>query len=206
MLKDDLLSSLRQKGLSEPIINAFLKVKREDFVPDHLAPYVYEDISLPIEVGSTISQPSTVAFMLNLLDLKQGQKILEIGSGSGYSLALMSEIIKDGKIYGVELIERLAIKSKTLLANDSNIEVINRSGLQGLPEFAPYDRILISASCPNKEYLSPFIEQLKDTGILVAAVHQSIWQIKKEKSVLTEKEFPGFVFVPLIKDFKESKE
>lgn len=206
MIKDNLLSGLKQKGFSEEIINAFAKVRREDFVPENLAPYSYEDIPLPIEVGSTISQPSTVAFMLNLLELKQGQKILEIGSGSGYTLALMSEIIKDGKIYGIELLERLAIKSKNLLAKDSNIEVINRSGLQGLPEFAPYDRILVSASCPNKDSLAPFLEQLKDLGILVAAVHQSIFQIKKENSVLTEKEFPGFVFVPLVKENKESKE
>jgi len=206
MLKDELISSLRQKGFSEQIVNAFLKVKREDFIPDNLAPYSYEDIPLPIEVGSTISQPSTVAFMLNLLELKQGQKILEIGSGSGYALALMSEIIKDGKIYGIEVIERLAVKSKSLLAQDSNIEVINRSGLNGLPEFSPFDRILVSASMPSKNFLNPMIEQLKDPGILVAPVHQSIFKIKKENSVLTEKEFPGFVFVPFIKDFKESKE
>jgi len=205
MLKDDLLSSLRQKGFSEDIITAFSKVKREDFIPDNLAPYSYEDIPLPIEVGSTISQPSTVAFMLNLLELKQGQKTLEIGSGSGYALALMSEIIKDGKIYGIEVIERLAVKSKSLLAQDSNIEVINRSGLNGLPEFSPFDRILVSASMPSKDFLNPMIEQLKDPGILVAPVHQSIFQIKKENAVLTEKEFPGFVFVPFIKDFKEKE-
>ena len=140
--------------------------------------------------------------MLNLLELHRGQKILEIGSGSGYVLALMSDIIKDGKIYGIEINKRLAIKSKKYLEKDSNIEIISRSGFNGLPEFAPYDRILISASAP--EIPRNLYSQLKDSGIIVAAVKQSIYQIKKENGKITEKEFPGFAFVPLQNPDKES--
>ena len=195
MNKQQLIESLEKKGFPDKIIKAFQNVKREDLVPENLKSYSYEDIALPVEDGSSISQPSTVAFMLNLLELHQGQKILEIGSGSGYVLALMSDIIKDGKIYGIEINKSLAIKSKKYLEKDSNIEIISRSGFNGLPEFAPYDRILISASAP--EIPRNLYSQLKDSGIIVAAVKQSIYQIKKENEKITEKEFPGFAFVPL---------
>jgi len=195
MTKSELIKSLKKKGFPDKIISAFEKVKREKFVPENLQAYAYEDIALPIEDGSSISQPYTVAFMLDLLDLKQGQKILEIGSGSGYALALISEIIKSGKIYGIEINKRLAIKSKKALAKDSNIEIISRSGFSGLPQFAPYDRILISASAP--QIPRNLYSQLKDPGIIVAAVKQSIYKITKQNGNIEEKEFPGFAFVPL---------
>lgn len=196
MNKEELLDYLRKKGFSENIISAFKEVKREDFVPPHLIGYAYEDIALPVMDGSTLSQPSTIAFMLNLLELKEGSKVLEIGSGSGYALALLSEIAKNGKVYGLEIIRELAISSKEYLKDKSNVEIINRNGYQGLPEFAPYDRILVSASCA--EVPRNLIRQLKDDGILVAAVRQSIFQIKKLKGETIEKEFPGFAFVPLV--------
>ena len=201
MTKEELIDSLRKKGLSEDILKAFSKVRREDFVPERVVGYAYEDIALPVEDGSTISQPSTITFMLSLLELKQSQKILEIGSGSGYVLALISEIIKDGKVYGIERLKDLAIKSKKILSNDSNVEIIIRNGFNGLPEFAPYDRILISAAAdelPRRLY-----PQLKDPGIMVAAVKQSIFQVRKENGVISEKEFPGFAFVPLVKNEKK---
>jgi len=195
--KEELLASLKKKGFSEPVINAFSKVKREDFVPEHLIGYAYEDIALPVMEGSTLSQPSTVAFMLNLLDVKDNQKILEIGSGSGYALALLSEMNPNGKVYGIEILRELAIRSKNYLENKKNVEVVMRDGSQGLPEFAPFDRILISASCP--EVPTNLLPQLKEDGILVAAVKQSIFQIKKENQETLEKEYPGFAFVPLRK-------
>lgn len=196
MNKDELLLSLKKKGFPELVISAFSAVKREDFVPEHLIGYAYEDMALPVMEGSTLSQPSTIAFMLNLLEIKDGQKILEIGSGSGYALALLAEINKTGKIYGIELLQSLGISSKKYLEKKKNVEVIIRNGAKGLPEFAPYDRILISASC--SEVPRHLLSQLTDSGILVAAVKQSIIQIKKANGQTTEKEFPGFAFVPLI--------
>ena len=195
MNKDELLDLLRNKGYSEEVISAFQKVKREDFVPEHLIGYAYEDVALPVMEGSTLSQPSTVAFMLNLLEPKDGQKIIEIGSGSGYVLSLLAEIDKTGKIFGVELLRELAIMSISHFKNKNNVQVIIRDGSQGLPEFAPYDRILISASCPDVP--RHLLSQLTDDGVLVAAVNNSIFQIKKEKGESIEKEFPGFAFVPL---------
>ncbi|MAG38313.1 protein-L-isoaspartate O-methyltransferase [Candidatus Pacearchaeota archaeon] len=198
--KQNLLESLRNSEFSEQIISAFEKVPRENFVPDHLKSYAYEDIALPIESGSTISQPHTVAFMLKLLDPKQNQKILEIGSGSGYALSLLSEVIKSGSVYGLEINSRLAVKSKSLLSKDSNICIFNKSGFSGLPDFAPFDRILFSASCQDMRIPYNLLEQLKDPGILVVPVKSSIFKVTKENGKTTEEEFPGFAFVPLRKE------
>ena len=196
MNKEELLASLKRKGFSDEVVNAFAKVKREEFVPQNLVGYAYEDMPLPITEGSTLSQPSTVAFMLNLLEIKEGQKVLEIGSGTGFALAVLSEIVGEkGKVYGMEINQSLAIESKKRTEGKKNVEIIIRSGVNGLPEFAPFDRILISASAKDIPY--PLLSQLKEDGILVAAVNQSIVQVKRERGQTFEKEFPGFVFVPL---------
>lgn len=198
MLKDELLSILSQKGYSERVIKAFEKVKREEFAPEILASYAYEDIPLPIWTGATISQPSTIAFMLDLLDARQGQNILELGSGSGYVLALLSEIIKDGKISGVEINKKLALNSRKTLSKNSIIQVVIRSGSSGLPESAPYDRILVSFSCHDRYFPALLVDQLKDPGILVVPIKQSIFQFKKENGKVSSQEFPGFAFVPMV--------
>jgi len=197
--KEVLLENLRKQGYSDLIINAFNKVKREEFVPQSVSAYSYDDIPLPIGDGTTISQPTTIAFMLSLLDLKQNQKVLEIGSGTGYVLDLISEIIKNGKIYGLEINKEIAVNSKKILEKNSNIEIIVRSGKEGLPEYAPFDRILVSASCQNFEIPNNLLSQLSDKGIMVVPIKQSIFQIKKESGKTEQKEFQGFVFVP----FKE---
>lgn len=198
MNKSQLIASLKIENFSKIIIKAFEKVRREDFIPKNLKSFAYDDTALPLEKGATISQPYTIAFMLSLLDLSENknQKILEIGSGSGYVLALISEITKGAEIYGIEIISSLAKKSKRNLKNYKNIKIINLNGFQGLPQKALFDRILVSASSsqiPNK-----LVSQLKDNGILVIPIRNSIFQIKKQKSKIIKKEFPGFVFVPLI--------
>src|SRR3989338_9224515 len=113
--REILLKQLKKDGFSEEIINAFKAVKRENFIPEEYKSVAYKDVALPLAKSSTISQPSTIAFMLQLAELKQGQKILEIGSCSGYLLALISEIVKTGKIYGMEISEILTKKSSELL-------------------------------------------------------------------------------------------
>lgn len=194
MNKQQLLQTLKTHDFPRKILEAFKKVPREKFIEEKYKPYAYEDIPLPIGGGATISQPYTIAFMLNLLELKEGQKILEIGSGSGYVLALLAEITK-GKIFGVEIIKDLTEKSRHALKNYKNIKVINKSGKNGLSEYEPYDRILVSAttqSAPNS-----IISQLNSTGILVAPVKNSIIKIKKTNTKITTQEFQGFVFVPM---------
>jgi len=196
--KEKLLISLKNQGYSDEIIKAFAKIDREFFVQDKVKIYSYDDIAIPLDDGSTISQPSTIAFTLSLLEPKQGQSILEIGSGSGYVLALISEIVKNGKIYGLEINQNLAIKSKKLLEKNLNIEILNRSGLEGLPEQAPFDRILISASCPDRGIPYSLLSQLRDPGIIIAPVGTSLLKIRKINKIVSEEEFPGFSFVPFV--------
>lgn len=195
MMKKELLEKLNKHGFSLEILRAFSKVKREDFVPLDSKQSAYEDIALPLEKGATISQPYTIAFMLNLLELKRGQKILEIGSGCGYVLALLSEITS-GNIYGVEIIKSLAEKSKRYLKEYGKIKIYVDDGSLGLKMNAPFDRILISASASKMP--EDLYGHLNPKGIMVVPVKNSIWQIKKKNGKIIRKEFPGFVFVPLI--------
>ncbi|MEM0465551.1 MAG: protein-L-isoaspartate(D-aspartate) O-methyltransferase [Candidatus Pacearchaeota archaeon] len=198
MNKKELLDLLRKEGFSEKIINAFSKVNREIFVPDELKEFAYENHPLPIGYGQTISQPYTIAFMLSLLDVKDGQKILEVGSGSGYVLALINELSKNLKIFGVEIIKELYEKSKKNLKSFKNIKVFNLDGTKGLLQESPFDRIIVSASAD--EIPRDLIKQLKTGGIMVIPVLNSIFSIKKEAKGNEIKEYPGFVFVPLRKD------
>ena len=206
MNKQELLKRLKAFGFSKKILDAFSKVKRENFVPGELEKEIYEDTPLPIGKGQTISQPYTIAVMLSEIGLKKGQKILEIGSGSGYVLALISEIIGEkGKIFGIEIISELVAKSKEALAlgNYKNVEVYNRNGSEGLPEKASFDRILISAAC--REIPKKLLNQLKDGGILLTPrgprFEQALVVIqRKGDKFVTKKEIPGFIFVPFVDD------
>lgn len=201
--KQTLLQSLERSGFSKEILNAFSKVKRENFVPKDIKKLAYEDTPLPIGKGQTISQPYTIAMMLSLLELKTGQKILEVGSGCGYVLALLSELTGEkGKAFGIEIIKPLVEKSKKNTKNYKNVEVYNKNGFLGLPEKSPFDRILISAA--YNEIPKSLIEQLKNKGIIVAPIGpsygQSLVVYQKVKGKLEiKKEIPGFIFVPLIK-------
>ena len=217
MQKSELLFSLKKKGFSKKILNAFEKVPREKFVPEKLKPRAYEDTALPIGEGQTISQPYTIATMFSLLDVRKNQKVLEIGSGCGYVLALLSELVgekskseiythssskpNDGKVFGVEIIKELAERSRNNLRSYKNIKVYNKNGADGLDEEKPLDRILISAALekiPDK-----LVEQLKEKGILVAPVGnsymQSLVKFQQIKNELIVKEkIPGFIFVRFI--------
>ena len=196
MIKQDLLKELKSEGFSQPILKAFSKVKREKFVSKEFEQYSYENQPLPIAIGATISQPYTIAFMLNLLELKNNMKILEIGSGSGYVLALINEISKNSEIHGIEIIKELVDKSKKVLKQNNNIYIVQGDGSKCLPKKSPFNRILISASADKMP--EQLFKQLKDNGILVAPVQNSIYQIKKIHNKIQTKEFPGFVFVPLV--------
>ena len=200
MNKNQLLQSLKQKGFSKQIIDAFSEVKRENFVPSKLEKHAYEDTALPIGKGQTISQPYTIAMMLSLLDLKKTQKVLEIGSGCGYVLALISKITK-GKVFGIEIVRELAEKSKENLKEYNNIKVYNSDGSKGLPKELPFDRVIISAG--GKEIPRKLVFQLKNNGIIVAPIgpryEQSLIAFKKIKDKLViKKQVPGFIFVPFI--------
>jgi protein-L-isoaspartate(D-aspartate) O-methyltransferase len=195
MNKTELLNYLKKEGFSLNIINAFSSIKREDFIPKELKEFAYLDAPLPIAPGATISQPYTVAFMLELLELKENLKILEIGSGSGYVLALINKIFKSSKIYGIERLKELVLKSKKILKDNKNIKIVYGDGTNGLKEYALYDRIIISAS--TNKLSEDILNQLSDNGILVASFKQSIIKLKKQKGKFIKKEYPGFIFVPM---------
>ena len=202
--KQFLIQSLKGQGFSKTILDAFSKVKREDFILKDMKKLAYEDIALSIGKGQTISQPYTIATMFSLLELKKGQKVLEIGSGCGYASALISKIVgAKGNIFGIERIEELVKKSKLNLKGYKNIEIYNQNGFHGLKEKSPFDRILISAG--YLEIPKPLINQLKDKGLIVAPIgnryEQSLIVYEKIKGKLKiKKEIPGFVFVPLVKN------
>ena len=197
-----LLQSLKENGFSKEILEGFSKVKRENFISKDLREFAYNDISLPIGKNQTISQPYTISIMLSLAELKKGENVLEIGSGCGYVLALLSEIVgKKGKVFGVEIIKELFELSKGNLKEYDNVEVYNKNGFFGLKEKAGFDKILISAAIEKIPEL--LISQLKNNGFIVSPIgnqyEQSIISFKKIKNELKiKKQIPGFVFVPFV--------
>jgi len=189
---------MKSKKKNNLISFAFSSVNREKFVPLGYKEWAYDDTALPIGEGQTISQPSTIAFMLSLLDVQDNQKILEVGSGSGYVLALLSKINPNGSIIGVERIKSLFDSSVKNLRVHKNIQVFHGNGFNGLKEEAPFDRILVSASAT--EIPKELIKQLRIGGKLVVPVQESIVALKKFRNKTEIREHEGFVFVPLIKD------
>lgn len=205
MDKPQLLQNLTTKGFPKQVLDAFSKVPREKFVPYQFRGKAYEDTSLPIGHGQTISQPYTIALMLSELGVKRGEKVLEIGSGCGYVLALMSEMVgKKGKVFGMEIVGGLAEKSKENLEDYKNVKVFHKSGFEGFPEKAPFDRIILSAAC--RSIPEKLMSQLKEGGILVAPqgsrFEQEIVVIQRKTETEFEvlKKLPGFVFVPFVED------
>lgn len=193
---------------SRNIADAFLSVKRELFVPEDVRGQAYADEAMPIGFGQTISQPSTIAIMLEMLCAGRGQKVLEVGAGCGYVLALLSEIVgSEGSIIGVELVDELiGVCRKNLeKAKIKNAEVVLGNGTLGLPGRAPYDRIVVSAACP---YIpKPLWEQLREKGAIVAPAgdrwSQIMTRARKFRGEMLKDEYLGtyFAFVPLRGEF-----
>lgn len=185
------------------IIEAFKKIKRIDFLPEDMKDLAELNEALSIGYGQTISQPLVVAFMLELLQPKPGEKVLDIGAGSGWTSALLSEIVGDkGKVIALEIIPKLVEFGRKNISQYNFIEkgiaeFICADGSQGYQKEAPWDKILCSAEAP--EVPPAWKDQLKIGGRIVTPIGSSIWLfIKKSSEQFEEKEYPGFVFVPLI--------
>ena len=182
------------------VLNAVLKIPRHLFIPRELEEHAYDDNPLQIGYNQTISQPYTTAFMLEALELKKNDKVLEIGTGSGYSAALISYITKK-EVYSTEIISSLVLKAIENLkrANINNVHVICKDGSLGLKEYSPYDKILINAACPD--FPEPLIKQLRDNGIILAPIggilgQEMIKGIKKGRK-LEKINLGNFIFVRL---------
>ena len=181
---------------------AFSKIKREDFLPATQKPNANFDMALPIGYGQTNSQPYTVRKMLNWLDVKVGQKILDVGSGSGWTTALLSYLVGEkGKVYAVELVPELVDfgRENCLITGVKNVDFFQAREIFGLPRYAPYDRILVSAAADNLP--NELIDQLKESGKIVIPINNDILEITKlENGNLKSISHPGFMFVPLIQN------
>ncbi len=197
----ELISSLEQSGVlkTPTIIEAFKAVDRACFVPSEFADYRYVDAPLSIGEGQTISQPWTVAFMLELLQPKKGDKILDIGSGSGWSSALLAHIVgQSGLVLGLERKDELVDFGSQNLKKMGikNAKIEKASDVLGIPG-EKFDAILVSASADDipKELFS----QLEITARLVIPIENSIYLFEKiSEDEITHQEFEGFRFVPLI--------
>ncbi len=201
----ELIKELIDEGyLKTPdIIEAFQKIDRRDFVPVELKDEAYLNVPLYIGQGQTISQPLTVAFMLELLQPKKGDKILDIGAGSGWQTALLSQIVREkGKVFAIELIPELKEFGEK---NISQYNFIQKgithfyclNAINGLPNYAPFDKIISAAA--SQEIPAAWKEQLKVNGRMVLPVEDAIHLlIKKEENQFEEQIFPGFAFVPFV--------
>lgn len=200
----ELVNILKNRGRikTAEVEKAFLETPRELFVPEEIKNYAYLDT--PLEIGNcqTISAPHMVAIMAEALDLKEGQRVLEIGAGSGYHAAIISKIIgEDGKIYTVERIKELAqmANQNLIKAGVNNVTVVIGDGSIGFKKFAPYD--IIYVTCASPEIPKPLLDQLKDPGQLLIPLGHHLCRltlIEKKEGKITKGYLGGCAFVPLV--------
>jgi protein-L-isoaspartate(D-aspartate) O-methyltransferase len=190
------------------VINAMLKVERHLFIPEEHVHYSYYNLPVPIGHGQTISSPFIVALMTQELELENTDRVLEVGTGSGYQAAILAEIVE--QVYTVEIIEALAKSAEHRLRelNYDNVEVVLGDGFWGLEEHAPYDKIIVT--CAPEEIPDPLIDQLKDGGIMVIPVgptgFQYLIKVQKEGDDINLEEVTPVSFVPLTGERGETED
>ncbi|MBI2576228.1 protein-L-isoaspartate(D-aspartate) O-methyltransferase [Candidatus Woesearchaeota archaeon] len=184
-------------------IRAFASVRRDMFVPEKLMPYAYEDRPLPLLRGKTISQPTTVMIMTHALELEPGEKVFEVGAGSGFQAAIIGKIVgPKGKVVSSEVIPELVLFARQNLkkARINNVQVREDDGAKGMKEEAPFDKIIITAAC--REFPKELLEQLKPNGVIVGPVgdkseQEMVRGIKREDGTLALEFLGQFLFTPM---------
>ena len=203
-LRKKLIETIREKGISdEMVLNAIEKIPRHVFLDSSFIEFAYQDKPFPIGAGQTISQPYTVAFQTQLLKIQPGEKVLEIGTGSGYQACVLSEL--GAKVFTIERQKNLYLKNKKLIQElgYTNIKFFFGDGYKGLPSFAPFDKIIVTAGAP---FVPEAIkEQLKIGGIIVIPVGHGDIQIMKTVIKISFvdyeiRDYGTFSFVPLLED------
>ncbi|MEB3773755.1 MAG: protein-L-isoaspartate(D-aspartate) O-methyltransferase [Desulfurococcales archaeon] len=204
-----LVNLLRELGYirSRRVEEALLKVPREEFVPPEYRGLAYEDRPLPIGYGQTISAPSIVAYMTELLDPGPGMKVLEVGTGSGYQAAVLAELVgEEGHVWSIERIPELAEWARGNLERTGygdRVTVIVGDGSLGYPKAAPYHRIIVTAAAPAIP--PPLEEQLMEGGRIVAPVGDMIAQDlvvgEKRGGAMVYRRDIGVIFVPLVGEY-----
>jgi protein-L-isoaspartate(D-aspartate) O-methyltransferase len=201
-------TQIKARGVKGPrVLSAMLKVERHLFVPKDLHSTAYSDQPLPIGEGQTISQPYIVALMTELLDLKGDEKVLEVGTGSGYQAAILAELAKE--VYTIEIIEKLATSAKKLLLDlgYKNIKVKAGDGYLGWPEAAPFDAIIVT--CAPDHIPKPLMDQLREGGRMVIPVgefSQELKKIVKRGGKLETTNVIPVIFVPMTGNGVKKKE
>ena len=205
--KQQLLNHLLEEDwIKTPrIIEAFRSIDRKDFVQDETKLLAYFDEALSIGSNQTISQPSVVAFMLEELNPQEGERILDVGAGSGWTSALLAVIVGPrGKVIALDIVSKV-VKFGTKNLSKYNfikrgiVEYICQDADIGYKAKAPFDRILVSAALPNRKLPDAWKEQLRIEGKIVVPYRDCIWVLtKKSEQEFEEKEYPGFVFVQFV--------
>ena len=214
--RKELVGNLKDRGIltQQKVINAMLKVPREEFIPQNVKSSAYVDTPLLIGSEQTISAPHMNAMMCEILDLTEGDKLLEVGTGSGYHASLCAEIIaptkskNPGHIYTIERHEPLAEKARENMKRtgyDKHITVIIGDGTLGFPEEAPYDKILVTAASPMP-IPPPLKQQLKEGGILCIPagsrkITQNLYKITRKGDTFKKEKITGVRFVSLIGEY-----
>lgn len=202
-LRKRMAQGLKQKGITdENVLKAVTAVPRHLFAFDSaLIERAYDDNAFPIAEGQTISQPFTVAYQTQMLEVKKGEKILEIGTGSGYQAAMLDEL--GARVFTIERVKKLFDLTKSLLPQLGypTVKCFYGDGFQGLPAFAPFDKILVTAAAPFVP--DDLLTQLKTGGILVIPVGEGDTQLMKRFTKISESEikeevFDAFRFVPML--------
>ncbi len=195
-----LMELLRQKGIKEAVLEVMMKVPRHYFFPSTFDVHAYDDKAFPIAADQTISMPYTVAFQTQLLEIKPLEKILEIGTGSGYQAAVLAA--SGARVFSIERQKQLFDSTKLLLQNIgySDIKCFYGDGYKGLPTYAPFDKIIITAAAPIiPEDLK---QQVKVGGWIVIPVGDEVTTMKKvtriSETEFVEEDFHEFRFVPML--------
>jgi protein-L-isoaspartate(D-aspartate) O-methyltransferase len=193
-------SQIRARGVRDPrVLDAMERVPRHLFVPEAMRAVAYADEPLPIGEGQTISQPYIVAYMTEALSLKGGERVLEIGTGSGYQTAVLAELARE--VFTIELIESLSIRAREILQTlgYGNIRFRAGDGSRGWPEEAPFDAIIVTAAAV--EVPRVLEEELDRSGTMVVPVgtgYQDLWLIRRMKKGLKRERLLSVRFVPLV--------
>ena len=200
-MRKRLVDTLIQKGITDKsVLDAINKVPRHYFLENAFEEHAYEDKAFPIGNGQTISQPYTVAFQTQCLNIKKNDKVLEIGTGSGYQTSILLEM--GAEVYSIEYVKELYDKTKYFLGVlGYKANLYNGDGTLGMPKFAPYDKIIVTAGAPAVP--EPLIEQLKINGVLIIPVgnmqQQSMLKLTKlGENKLLKETYADFSFVPLL--------
>jgi protein-L-isoaspartate(D-aspartate) O-methyltransferase len=201
-MRKELVAYLRTKGITdEAVLTAIDNIPRHLFMDGAFLEFAYQDKAFPIAAGQTISQPFTVAFQTQLLHIKKGDKVLEIGTGSGYQTAVLCEL--GAKVFTIERQRPLFLKSQQILKELGYMpKQFYGDGYIGQPNFAPFDKIIVTAGAP---FIPPkLVEQLKPGGILIIPVGENVQtmiEIRKNTDGTTNQtEYGEFRFVPLLED------